>query len=191
MNETHVFPLAVQEVLTFIAKGELLNGAYQRESAAEVNEDALIGIERHGPFTRLDEALSFYQDQDVEPPYVFLPDMVEDADGDIPPAADASMRELARALILYEEEQDFVQVVLKRLTLRAAGLELTPQMMALLADKISGELYLCAKARLLAAEPHPFFETLFSIYRNQELPVGWIGEADTEDGRFVVYSPRA
>lgn len=54
-------------------------------------------------------------------------------------------------------------------------LQLQSATVSYLADIISGDLFQIAKARLLCKEPHPYFEAMFEIYKNQGLPVGWSG----------------
>ncbi|OWR29619.1 hypothetical protein CDO73_15665 [Saccharibacillus sp. O23] len=191
MIDKSIFPADVQEVLDWAENGEFLNGLYREKTdraAVSEHRSGRVGIVKSGPFAGLEEALRFEQDQDLEPPYVFLQDIVDDAAGDIPPAADGAQKELARALIFYEEEQDFPKKLMAKLAPLAAENGLKAELLAALADKIGSELYQCAKARLLAEERHPFFETLFAIYKNQGLPVGWIGGESADDGQFVVYA---
>jgi hypothetical protein len=198
MHAKDIFPSSVQEIIDFIEGGHLLTGRYQA-ALETIRLDAQIpdshgsSIEIHtstGLFTDLQEALGFYQDEDVEPPYYFLLDITAEALGAIPLATNEQQRQLQRALIEYEEAHDFYALIKERITPLAAELHIESEQIDLVADIISGDLFHCAKARLLMEEPHPYFEQMFDVYRNQGMPVGWFGRELPEEGNFIVYAQR-
>lgn len=186
MTSKEIFPVNVREIIDYIEHGDVLKRAYfPVTDGVTTDEDA---SEVPNPFTNLEEALLFYQDQDVEPPYYFLLDITADASGDIPPASGDQEKSLARAFIMYEEEQDFYGIMKKKLEGQAPELGLKPDQINHLADIISGDLFQIARARLLCKEPHPYFEEMFNVYKNQGLPVGWIGSESASEGHFVIYT---
>lgn len=65
---------------------------------------------------------------------------------------------------------------------------LKPDQLNHLADIISSDLFQIARARLLGKEPHPYFEEMFNIYKNQGLPVGWVGGESAAEGQFIIYT---
>ncbi|MGQ8873169.1 hypothetical protein [Paenibacillus sp. TSA_86.1] len=185
MSSKELFPADVREVMDYIEQGDVLKGPY----LAVTHDGAGNGTasETQDSFANLEEALLLYQDQDVEPPCYFLLDITADALGDIPPASGEEQRSLARALILDEEEQDFYGMMKKRLEGQADELGLKPDQLNHLADIISSDLLQIARARLLCKEPHPYFEAMFNVYKNQGLPVGWVGSESASDGQFIIY----
>ncbi|WP_342553456.1 hypothetical protein [Paenibacillus sp. FSL R7-0652] len=186
MSSKELFPADVREVIDYLEHGDVLKGPYS--SAAPNTTVDGAGSEKSGLFTNLEEALLFYQDEDAAPPYYFLLDITADASGDIPPASSEEERTLARALILYEEAHDFYGIMKKRIAGLADELSLQPAYVNLLADIISGDLYQIAKARLLCREPHPYFEAMFEVYKNQGMPVGWVGSESASEGQFIIYT---
>lgn len=186
MTSKDLFPVNVREIMDYIEHGDVLKRPYHPIADGFVVDEA--GSETPNPFMNLEEALIFYQDEDVEPPYYFLLDITADASGDIPPASGDQEKSLARAFIMYEEEQDFYGIMKKKLEGMVDELRLTPDQLNHLADIISGDLFQIARARLLCKEPHPYFEAMFNVYNNQGLPVGWIGSESASEGHFVIYS---
>ncbi|MCM3134341.1 hypothetical protein M3629_16225 [Paenibacillus polysaccharolyticus] len=186
MTSKEIFPTDVREVLDYIEHGDVLKGSYH----SITHGGAMNGTasETQDPYTNLEEALQFYQDEDVEPPYHFLLDITADALGDIPPASGDQERSLDRAFILYEEEQDFYGMMKKKLEGQSPELGLKPDQLNHLADIVSSDLLQIARARLLCKEPHPYFEAMLNVYKNQGLPVGWIGSEFASEGHFVIYS---
>lgn len=70
MSHTDIFPAAVCEVIDFIEHGDML----QKPFPASTNANKTMvdyGSQSHGLFANLEEALLFYQDEDVEPPAIF------------------------------------------------------------------------------------------------------------------------
>ncbi|MFD1885982.1 hypothetical protein [Paenibacillus wenxiniae] len=199
MPAKDMFPPQVQEVIDFIEKGDVLTGTY-RAAVESIHVATQLPEESHGKmieihtsnhlFTDLQEALEFYRDEDVEPPYYFLLDITAEALGDIPAATDDEQRQLQRALIEYEEEHDFYRLIKERMTPLATELHIESEHVDQVADIISGDLYHCATARLLMKQPHPYFEQMFHIYRNQGMPVGWVGSELPDEGKFVIYAQR-
>ncbi len=193
MTSKDRFPEPVREVIDFIECGKLLSGPYLVEApstnqAVQTPVDYIEVSTAAIQFNALEEALLCYQDQDVEPPYYFLPDITAEALGDIPVATSEEQRELNRALIEYEEEHNFYEVIKERMIPLATELNIEMRYVDLLADMISGDLYHCVKARLLMEDSHPYFEQMLNVYRQQGLPVGWIGSESPEDGEFVIYT---
>ncbi|WP_145335201.1 hypothetical protein [Paenibacillus xylanexedens] len=186
MTSKEIFPVNVREIIDYMEYGNVLKGAYPPVTDGVTADVA--ASEAPNPFTNLEEALLFYQDEDVEPPFYFLLDITADASGDIPPASGDQEKSLARAFIMYEEEQDFYGIMKKKLEGLADELHLKPAQINHLADIISGDLFQIARARLLCKEPHPYFEEMFNVYKNQGLPVGWIGSESASEGHFVIYS---
>ncbi|MGF6353086.1 hypothetical protein ABIE27_000995 [Paenibacillus sp. 4624] len=185
MTSKEIFSLDVREVLDYIEHGDILKRPYLPFADGVAVDGA--ASEAPNPFTNLEEALIFYQDEDVEPPFYFLLDITADASGDIPPASGEEQRSLAQAFILYEEEQDFYGIMKNKLEGMVDELCLKPDQLNHLADIISGDLFQIARARLLCKEPHPYFESMFNVYKNQGMPVGWIGSESASEGRFVIY----
>lgn len=193
MQSKDVFPARVREVIDLIEQGDVLSGTY-KESVPMVDiatQTPKYYIEMSTPanlFNDLQEALQFYQDEDIEPPYYHLPDITAEALGDIPAATSDEQRALNRALIEYEEEHNFYELIKERIAPLAAKLHIEDEEASLVADIISSDLYHCAKARLLLEEPHPYFEHMLSIYRNQGMPIGWIGSEAPDEGEFIIYT---
>ncbi|WP_322923149.1 hypothetical protein [Paenibacillus campi] len=198
MQTQPIFPPSVREVIDFIEHGALLSEPYQGQLQT-ISVTAQLP-ERYGGeievsvsnllFTDLQQALDFYGNEDVEPPYYFLLDMTVEASGDIPAAATEAQKQLARALIEYEEERNFYNLIKERIAALAAELQIEDEHIAHVADIISGDLYQCAKARLLLEEPHPYFEQMLTIYQNQGMPVGWFGSERLDEGQFIIYAQR-
>ena len=111
MTSKEIFPADVREVLDYMEHGNVLKGSYRSITHGGSMNGTVS--ETHDPFANLEEALLFYQNEDVEPPYYFLLDITADALGDIPPATGEQGKSLARGLILYEEEQDFYSMMKK------------------------------------------------------------------------------
>ncbi|MCP1136992.1 hypothetical protein NKT34_27445 [Paenibacillus polysaccharolyticus] len=186
MTSKEIFPVNVREIIDYIEHGDVLKGPY----LSVTHDGAVTGtaFETQDSFTNLEEALIFYQEEDVEPPCYFLLDITADALGDIPPASGEEQKSLDRAFILYEEEQDFYGIMKKKLEGQAPELGLKPDQLNHLADIISSDLFQIARARLLGKEPHPYFEEMFNIYKNQGLPVGWVGGESAAEGQFIIYT---
>lgn len=189
MSSKELFPANVREVMDYVEHGDVLKGPYLSVNHGGAVDGAVS--ERQHPFANLEEALLFYQDEDVEPPYYFLLDITSDALGDVPPASGEEQKSLAREFILYEEEHDFYSIMKKKLEGQAPELGLKPDQLNHLADMISSDLFQIARARLLCKEPHPYFEAMFNVYKNQGLPVGWIGSESTAEGQFIIYMRQA
>ncbi|WP_152033839.1 hypothetical protein [Paracidovorax avenae] len=174
-----IFPSNVVEVFDFIVHGELLVTAYAGDgSPALMLDDMGTALER-------------YTNQDVEPPDHFLLDITADAAGEIPLKPEIKeFSESKRKLAEYDEQKDFYQIILRKVSLISEGLEITKTQSRLLADAISGDLYKCAEARLCLKSSHPYFERVFAIYKNQGFPCGWRGGDNWRDGDFYIYSRR-
>jgi hypothetical protein len=173
MVKISVFPKSVQEVLSFVQNGALLDGPYSGP------------VTQANRFFSIKEAFVHYLNQDVLPPEYFLTDITDDASGDIPGGWDNPLK---TALIEYEEKTDFYNVICDRLMPRKKELGLKKDDLETLADSIGSNLYLCAKARLLLPKSHDYFERLFQIYRDQAFPCGWRGGPKWETGDFLFFS---
>lgn len=177
MIDKSVFPANVVEVFDFIVNGDFLATAYM----GKVSPDLLI--------EDLNSALENYTDQDVEPPDYFLLDITADASGEIPAAPENSdLSDLKYKLIEYDEQEDFYEVILNKISLISEDLGINKEKSKLLADAISGDLYKCAEARLFLKKSHPYFERFFEIYKNQGFPCGWRGSDNWREGYFYIYS---
>ncbi|BFO56699.1 hypothetical protein [Acidovorax sacchari] len=172
-----IFPSNVVEVFDFIVRGELLVTAYAGDGfPALMLDDMGTALER-------------YTNQDVEPPDHFLLDITADAAGEIP--ANPEIKEfsgLKRSLVEYDEQEDFYEIILRKISTVSEDLEINAAQSRLLADAISGDLYKCAEARLCLERSHPYFERVFEIYKNQGFPCGWRGGDNWRDGDFYIYS---
>lgn len=175
MINEEIFPKKVREVIEYVRSGDFLKGPYK----GFLDEERLI--------TDAKKAIEIYTDQDVEPPLYFLLDITQDASGDIPYGDDEKLRELKISLIEFEEQIDFHSLILNRLG-HLQESKINKSEMALLADAIGSDLFLCAKARLLIEDSHPYFERIFDIYKNQGFPCGWIGGDNSREGDFLIYS---
>ena len=177
MLHANIFPPRVQEVIDFIKSGEILSSAYK------------LKIPMRFEFDDVGAALKHYVNQDVDKPMYFLPDIASDAAGEIPSMVkDAAVNGLKYKLIAYEEQEDFYKMVYKNIEGLKKELSLKDAQLKLMADMISGDLYYCAKSRLMSYGEHPFFENLFLVYKNQGLPCGWKGSGSWEKGDFLIYT---
>jgi hypothetical protein len=175
LADTPLFPANVREVLDFVTAGDILRQPYSGGIAPEM----LIKDAK--------KALRLYGDQDAKPPRHFLPDITESAAGDIP-FGDEGQQALKRGLREHEEQTDFCGAVLQKISRYKKEWGLKKNEITVLADAIGNSLYLCAKARLLTAQPHPYFEKLFAVIKNQGFPCGWSGQDNWRSGEFIVFS---
>lgn len=174
-----IFPSDVVEVFDFIVHGEVLAAAY-----AGAGPPGLM-------LNDMRAALERYTNQDVEPPDHFLLDITADAAGEIPMKSEIKeLSELKRKLVEYDEQEDFCEIVLRKISSASEDLEINAVQSRLLADAISGDLYKCAEARLCLKRSHPYFERVFEIYKNHGFPCGWRGGDNWRDGDFYIYSRR-
>ena len=177
MVHEKIFPSVVKEVLDYVRSGPLFEGVYRS------------AIPEGYGFRDINRALENYKNQDVDKPLYFLPDIVSDAAGEIPVVPkDAELLDLKYQLIEYEEQEDFYQILFKRLKGLKKEIPLKEAQLKLIANMVSDDLYYCAKARLLMKDGHPFFERMFEVYKNQGLPCGWRGGRVWGKGDFLIYS---
>ena len=167
------FPAHVVEVLDFIRQGPILGTTYQP------CDDASIVT------TDIENALSEYLNQDIPPPHFPLVEITQDASSEIPYPNDEHGRLMRRSLINFSEQENFYQQTLEKVKNLT---EFSNSQIELIADAIGNDLFLCAQYRLLSQQPHLHFEKIFSIYKRQGFPYGWIGEANWTSGNFLIYS---
>lgn len=177
MLSDNIFPAGVREVIDFIKSGPILQGAYRGKISAE---NFCYDVK---------SALENYTNQDVKPPKYFLTDITEDASGDIPALIDdEKLMGLKYKLIEYEEQEDFYQILLGRCKSLKNEMPIKPKEIELIADAMSGNLYLCAESRLLIPKYHPYFERLLEVHKSQGFPCGWRGGKNWQEGDFLIYS---
>lgn len=170
------FPANVIEIFDFMESGPILEIAYSKP------------IHHYQKYTDLNIALENYTNQDVEHPKYFLLDITSSASGGIPiSATDGHINDLNHQLIEYDEQEDFFNLILDRIDRKYRELDITTDQSRMLADVISGDLYICAKSRLLLTEPHPYFEIFFEVYKDQGFPCGWVGGDSWKKGEFLIY----
>ena len=159
--------------MDFIESGPLLETTYT----------AAIPKERQ--YNSMKKALKNYTNQDVKDPYYFLLDITSTASGEIPVSPEAGdLLDLKYQLIEYDEQEDFFNITLKKLEAISKNLDINKAQLRLLADAISGDLYMCAKSRLFLKNPHPYFD----VYKNQGFPCGWIGGENWKSGNFLIFT---
>lgn len=177
MISKSIFPKNVIEVIDFIESGPLLETPYT----------AAIPKERQ--YNSMKKALKNYTNQDVKDPYYFLLDITSTASGEIPVSPEAEdLLDLKYQLIEYDEQEDFFNITLKKLEAISKNLDINKAQLRLLADAISGDLYMCAKSRLFLKNPHPYFERYFDVYKNQGFPCGWTGGENWKSGDFLIFT---
>lgn len=167
------FPPHVVAVLDFIRQGSILTSRY-----CPSDDDSIVT-------TDIENSLSEYLDQDIIQPRFPLVEITQNASADIPFPKDQQGQLMRRSFIDFAEQENFYQ---KTLTKIIGFKEFSKDQAELIADAISNDFFLCAKSRLLRAEPHPYFEKIFSIYKRQGFPYGWVGQECWESGNFLIYS---
>ncbi|WCM89479.1 hypothetical protein [Acidovorax sp. NCPPB 3576] len=177
MISDDIFPPEVREVIDFVKSGPILQSSYR----GEISIDEM--------YFDIKAALKNYTNQDVKPPKYFLTDITEDASGDIPAVmGDERLMDLKYKLIEYEEQEDFYQILLDRCNFLKNEIQIKPKDIELIADAMSGNLYLCAESRLLIPGAHLYFERLFEVHKLQGFPCGWKGGKKWQKGDFLIYS---
>lgn len=165
------FPKSVQEVLSLIREGPLLQTKYTGAPPPLLVKNINIAME-------------MYLNQDAEPPNQFIGDITEDASGDIPsPPLDERIekfRALRREINYYELMFEYFY---RHKPFRASRDDIR-----MFANCVYEDLILCAEARLMLPNSHPYFEKMMCIYKNQGFPCGWRGGETWKHGDFIVYS---
>lgn len=164
------FPQNVQEVLQLMRSGPLLG------DSTDITEDRISNIRT---------ALEMQQDEDMKMPYRFIIDITEDASGEIetPPFDERKSK-----LIELFGGINYFDYLVAYFSKHKISTLLDPQEIIDLSESIYEDLMLCAEARLLMQDSHPYFEKMFSVYRRQGYPCAWIGGDDCRNGDFVVYA---
>jgi hypothetical protein len=174
MMDSGIFPKSVQEVLDFWIHGDILGAPYGGTAPPE----RLV--------KSMKAAVDLYTDQDVAPPLYFLQDISNDANGEIP-LPDTDQEDMDTALIELYDEMD-LKIILNKVKALESQMPVSDHMAAVIAGSIAENLYNIARSRLLMPRPHPFFEKLFGVLKNQGFPCAWIGGADCHAGDFIIFS---
>lgn len=173
MIDINSFSAKVVEVLNYIKQGSIMEREYTPNG-----DDKNVA-------TDIKTILAEYLDQDINPPHFPLVGITQDASSEIPYPMDEPFRTLRRSLIEFSEQENFYKLIAPRIL---SIKEFSKDQAELIADAICNDLLLCASSRLLMTDSHPYFENMFSIYKRQGFPYGWLGQEDWKSGEFLIFS---
>ncbi|MFG0608212.1 hypothetical protein [Delftia sp. WSY_14] len=164
------FPINVQEIFQLMKDGPLL------QTTDRISEERILDIHK---------AMYMQQDEDIKKPYRFIIDITEDASGEIesPP-----FDEKRKKLIELIGNTNYFDHLREYFSKHAISEILDPQEITDISEAIYEDLILCAKARLMMPNSHPYFEKMLDVYIRQGFPCAWIGGKNWKKGDFVVYS---
>ena len=169
MKLEEFFPENVQEILKIMRLGPLL---MPTDSIAK------------NCIKNIHVAMEMQQDEEIKKPYRYIIDITEDASGEIdsPPFDEKKkkLRELTDNFNYFESIREY-------LILQPISDELSNDEITDLSEAIYEDLILCAEARLMMKDSHPYFEKMLNVYKSQGFPCAWTGGRTWKKGDFVIY----